>query len=103
MVAVSLKKKTKKLVISELNTKEVELIKKFSQFPQVVLNSYNNMNCALIANYSYKLAQSFNEFYQACPVINSEQETFRISVVESFKQIMNNALNLLGIEVIDEM
>ena len=97
-------KKTKqKLIISELDTKEVELIKKFSQFPEVVLNSYENMNCALIANYSYKLAQSFNEFYQACPVINSEQEAFRISVVEAFKQVMDNALNLLGIDVIDEM
>ncbi|MFC1710811.1 arginine--tRNA ligase [Nanoarchaeota archaeon] len=89
--------------IKELKPKEVELIKKFSQFPKIVLNAYNLLNPALIANYSYQLAQTFNEFYHQCPVIGSDEEAFRLSLVESFRHVIKNALNLLGIETLEKM
>jgi len=57
----------------------------------------------LIANYSYQLAQIFNEFYHTCPVIGSGQEGFRLALVESFRQVLKNSLNLLGIEAVEEM
>ena len=87
----------------ELEPKEIELIKKFSQFPAIVLNSYRNLNPSIIANYSYQLAQLFNEFYHSCKVLNSDNESFRISLVESFRIILKNSLKLLGIETIEKM
>ena len=79
-------------------------MKKLSQFSEVVERSYRNLNPSLIANYAYQLAQTFNEFYHACKVIGSEeQETFRLALVESFRQVLRNALSLLGIETIEEM
>ena len=45
----------------------------------------------------------FNEFYHACPVIGSEQEAFRLALVEAFRQITKNATNLLGISLLEEM
>ncbi len=89
--------------ISELASEENELIKKLSQFKEVVSSSYKTLNPALIANYSYQLAQLFNEFYHACPVIGSEKELFRISLVEAFKQVLKNSSYLLGIDVIEKM
>lgn len=91
------------LNISKLHEKEVDLIKKLSQFPETVMSSYNSLNPSVIANYSYQLAQTFNEFYHNCPVIGSEQETFRLSLVKAFSQVLKTSLSLLGIKVLEEM
>jgi arginyl-tRNA synthetase len=99
-----IKTKPKKLIIDNLEEKEISLIKKLSDFQKVVEDSYKTLNPSLIANYSYQLSQIFNEFYHACPVIGSrEKESFRIVLVECFKQVLKNALNLLGIETLEKM
>jgi len=95
--------KKKQFQIPELEPKEFELIKKLSQFHNVVLSSYKNLNPSLIATYSYQLAQIFNEFYHACPVIGSEQESFRLVLIKAFRQILKNSLHLLGINKIEKM
>ncbi|MDD5699856.1 MAG: arginine--tRNA ligase [Candidatus Nanoarchaeia archaeon] len=88
----------------ELEEKETELIKKMSEFPDVVKRAYENLTPSDLANYSYQLSQIFNEFYHSCPVIGSEEkENFRISLVESFRQILKNSMYLLGIDVLEEM
>ena len=92
-----------KFEIYDLEPKEIELSKKLLQFQEVVLNSYRNLSPSLIANYSYQLAQIFNEFYHSCPVIGSKQESFRLALVEAFRQILKNSLKLLGIKVLEEM
>jgi len=93
----------KKFEIEKLEPEEINLVKKLSQFPKVVLDAYNNLNPSVIANYSYRLAQAFNEFYHACKVLGSEHETFRLALVQSFRQVLRNSLNLLGIETLEEM
>lgn len=95
--------KEKKFEVYDLEETEVALVKKLSQFPEIVLNAYKSLNPSVIANYSYQLAQIFNEFYHACRVIGSEQETFRLALVQSFRQVLKNSLELLGIETIEEM
>lgn len=89
--------------IKNLNKSEIELVKKLSQFPEAVLNSYKTLNPSLIANYSYELAQIFNEFYHSSKVIGSEQESFRIALIKAFRYVLKNSLSLLGINVIEKM
>ena len=89
--------------IKNLESKEIELVKKISEFPDIVLNAYKNLNPSVIASYSYQLAQIFSEFYHACPVIGNEKENFRLELVNSFRQVLKNSLTLLGIETIEEM
>ncbi|MEK6760508.1 MAG: arginine--tRNA ligase [Nanoarchaeota archaeon] len=105
--ANSILKKTKKInskiKIENLGEKEINLAKILSKFPEVVSNSRNGKSPSVIANYSHELAQKFNEFYHACPVINSENESFRIKLVQSFMQVMENSLNLLGINLLKRM
>ena len=104
--ASSILRKTKnqdKFKVYDLEPKELALVKKLLQFQEVVLSAYNNLNPSVIANYSYQLSQKFNEFYHACPVIGSKQEAFRLALVEAFRQILKNSLNLLGIETLEEM
>jgi len=93
----------KKFEVPELEEKEIGLIKKLSCFPEVVLNAAQALNPSIIANYSYQLSQLFNDFYQNCKVIGSEQEAFRLALVQSFRQVLKNSLKLLGIETIEEM
>jgi len=92
-----------KFQVYEPEDKELELVKKISQFPEIVLQAQQNLNPSIIANYSYQLSQAFNEFYHVCRVIGSEQETFRLALVQSFRQTLKNAMKLLGIDVIEKM
>ncbi|RLG12626.1 arginine--tRNA ligase [Candidatus Pacearchaeota archaeon] len=96
-------KTQKKFEILDLSKEELALVKKLSQFSDIVLDSFEHLNPSLIANYSYQLCQKFNEFYNNCWVIDSEQESFRLALVESFRQVLKNAMGLLGITVIEEM
>lgn len=98
-----IKNKTGNFKIELLYPAEIELIKKLSQFKEVVLKACETLNPSLIAHYSYQLAQNFNEFYHSCPVVDSREEEFRINLIKSFMQVLENSLDLLGIDVIGEM
>jgi arginyl-tRNA synthetase len=93
----------KSFKLENLEEKEIELVKKLEEFEKVLSNAYEHLNPALIANYSYQLSQIFNEFYHSCPVIDSDKKDFRLALVQSFRQILKNGLNLLGIDVLEEM
>lgn len=87
----------------EINEKEFALVKKISEFPQTIERAAEAYEPHIIAEYAHVLAQTFNEFYHAEQVIGSEREAFRLSLVASFAQVLKNALNLLGIPVLEEM
>jgi len=89
--------------IKDLTNSEILLLNKISTFPEVVKQAAEKLNPALIANYSFELAQVFNEFYHNCPVIGSKEESFRLSLIESFRTTLKNSLHLIGIEVMEEM
>lgn len=97
------KRKPDKFNIVNLEEKEIELIKKLEEFPDIVKNSFLNYSPNVLANYTFKLAQIFNEFYQHCKVIGSNEEQQRLAIVQSFRFVIKNSLNLLGINVIEEM
>ncbi|PIN95254.1 arginine--tRNA ligase [Candidatus Pacearchaeota archaeon CG10_big_fil_rev_8_21_14_0_10_30_48] len=95
--------KKSKNQIPELSDGEIKLIKKILEFPEVVEKSAEKLNPSFIANYSFQLAQSFNEFYHSNKVIGEKEEHFRIKLVEAFRNTLKNSLYLLGIEVMEEM
>mgnify|MGYP001618650390 CR=1 FL=1 len=100
--------KLKILMIPErLEQAEIKLIKKIEDFPGIVRESSEKLNPALIANYSFQLCQTFNEFYAHCKVIDAEkgksQAEFRLKLVDFFRKVLKNSLFLLGIEVMEEM
>ncbi len=104
--ALSLMKKAKKAKnndINEIVEQEFKIIKKISNFPQITIQAAKEYNPAIIAHYAFELAQLFNEFYNACPVIGSEKEGFRLNLVKSFSIVLKNSLQLLGIDTVKEM
>tara|TARA_Y100000310_G_scaffold345677_1_gene468171 strand:+ start:2256 stop:3932 length:1677 start_codon:yes stop_codon:yes gene_type:complete len=97
------KYKPKKFTIPTLSTSEKELVLLLDSFPEIVQKSYNDLAPNLIANSSYELAKKFNEFYHQEKVIGSDQETFRLALVDAFSQVLKNSLKLLNINVIEKM
>ncbi len=96
-------KSKSKPIVKNLQKEEILLLNKISKFPELVQQSAEKMNPALIANYSFELSQVFNEFYHSSKVIGSKEESFRLSLIEAFRTTLKNALHLIGIEVMDEM
>jgi arginyl-tRNA synthetase len=92
-----------KISLKNLEEKEYELISYLNDFKEIIQRAYRELNPSFIANYTYELSQKFNEFYHSCPVINSENEVFRLNLVKSFSIVLKNSLNLLGIDVLEKM
>ena len=98
------KVKSKKAVkILDLKDSEIKLLKKIDSFEDVVAKAYENLAPNLIANYSFGLSQMFNEFYHSCPVLGSDEEGFRLKLVDAFRITLKKALDLLSIETLEEM
>ncbi|MEM4271702.1 MAG: arginine--tRNA ligase, partial [Candidatus Pacearchaeota archaeon] len=95
--------KKAKFKIEKLTDAEKSLLLELSKFPEVVISAYYSLSPNLIANYAFQLAQNFNEFYHSTLVIKSENEQFRLALVDSFSQVLKNALSLLGISVLEKM
>ena len=98
-------KPEEKIDLREINIQtpeEISLIKEILKFPYIVLNATENNRPHDVANYSYKLAKAFTDFYHKCPVIHERDEIKRntkLAIVKATQQTLKNSLNLLGIEV----
>jgi len=70
-----------------------------------VKTSAENYRPHYIANYIYKLASLFNDFYQELPVLKAEEKvkTARLVLVKAVQTVLKIGLNLLGIEAPEKM
>jgi arginyl-tRNA synthetase len=80
---------------------EWSLILKIGRFPEVFIEAAENLKPNAIAEYANDLANCFNSFYAAVPVIQAETPTLRaarLALVDAIRITLRNALQLLGIE-----
>ncbi len=85
---------------------ELDLIKNIGLFNLQVRDAANNLSPKVIARYCYDLAVSFNSFYEKSKVLDLgdvELENSRLCLVNSFKIVLEKALDLLGIQSPDRM
>lgn len=85
---------------------EMELLKLIYAFPKIVSDSVSEFTLHLIANHAFELAQAFNNFYANCQVLNAESDALkqsRIYLVKVTAQVIEAALDLLGIETVERM
>ncbi|WP_018154189.1 MULTISPECIES: arginine--tRNA ligase [Methanothermococcus] len=85
----------------ELSEAEKILIKLLSKLPKIVEKAAEVRKPQIVANYALDVAQAFNKFYGNCPVLKEEDiivKYSRIKIVEATKIVIENTLNLLGIE-----
>jgi arginyl-tRNA synthetase len=90
----------------EINTKEKLILKLLTQYPDLIKSSADNLNPALIANYTYELVKAFNSYYQTTKISkieNNEVKLFRLSLSYKVGLIIKSSMLLLGIKVPDKM
>ena len=90
---------TRANVDHSLAESEVSLLDRLSRFPAIVQRSAEDYKPLHITNYAYDLAKDFTEFYQNCPVIKADPPVreFRLRLTAAARQVLGNALVLLGI------
>jgi arginyl-tRNA synthetase len=79
---------------------ERELILLLSNFPDVFLEANEYLKPNMIADYVNTLADKFNSFYNAFPVIKAETTSLRdarINLTKAITIVLFNALNLIGV------
>ncbi|MEA2598447.1 MAG: arginyl-tRNA synthetase, partial [Thermomicrobiales bacterium] len=93
------------LDFGELKAEELGLLQQIAVLPEEIQRAAEQYRPLLIANYAFELAKRFNDFYHACPVIQSPEpvRTARLALVDATRTALANSLALLGIEAPGEM
>lgn len=97
------KSKKKPKPSKKLQGIEVDLIKEISRFPEVVERASIELKPQIISTYAYRIASLFNTFYHATKIIGSEDEQTLLALTESVTIVLKNAMELIGIDAIEQM
>ena len=81
------------------------LLKEISRFPEVIKEASEKYEPCVVARYAVALAQAFNKFYHDCQInVSDENIKFtRANIVRIVKNIIKDALDLLGISCPEQM
>jgi arginyl-tRNA synthetase len=85
---------------------ERELIMNLASFPDTFIEATEYLKPNLIADYANALADKFNTFYNALPVLKAESEGLvdaRIALTQAIQIVMHNALTLIGVVAPEKM
>jgi len=80
---------------------EREILLMISRFPEIFMDAAENLKPNLIAEYANLLADKFNTFYNALPVIRArppELSDARLALVDATRIVLRNALEVIGIK-----
>ena len=82
---------------------ERSLLRKISEYPEVIEQATAELMPHHICTYLYELAQAFNRFYEDNRVIGDPRESTRIHLVALYAQTLKDGLNVLGIHAPEKM
>jgi arginyl-tRNA synthetase len=88
------------------DSKEVALLKILSTYDKSVMEAGRYLSPKEVATYAHSLAAAFNEFYEKVRV-NTEPDVSlreaRLSMIQSFRVVLKDALEILGIQALNEI
>jgi len=95
--------KIDKLILRDRS--EINLAKRICQFAEIVPQVLNDFRPNILANYLFELANSFHTFYEACPVLKSDEPVrgSRLALCDLSGRVLQRGLDLLGIKVPEKM
>ncbi|HVD94700.1 MAG TPA: arginine--tRNA ligase [Candidatus Limnocylindria bacterium] len=84
---------------------EINLAKRLCQFGETVPQVLNDFRPNILTNYLFEVANSLHAFYEACPVLKSEEpaRSSRLALCELTARVLKYGLGLLGIQVPEKM
>lgn len=86
--------------------KDIDVLKKVGDFPQVVADAARARAPHRITNYVQELAATFHSFYNAEKVLdadNKERSAARLAMITAVAQTIKNALKLVGVAAPEKM
>lgn len=86
--------------------REIALIQRLGDFPNVVAEAGRSYSPALIANYAYDLVKEYNQFYHDCPILRENDPatlSLRLELTAVTARTVAAAMGLLGIRVPERM
>lgn len=97
---------TKKCENVIINDKERDVIKMLHEMTATVEQAAAAYSPAMIANYTYDLAKTFNSFYQDTPILresDSNRMLFLVQLCDAVSVAIKNMMSILGIDVPERM
>lgn len=88
------------------NPTEYELVRKLSEFKDVIEKSVSNLTVNGIASYVYSLTKLFSKYYHDCKIIDEECPELtnaRLYLVKAISKVIKNSFEILGIEVLEQI
>jgi arginyl-tRNA synthetase len=85
---------------------ERELVLSIASFPDAFIEATEYLKPNMIADYANALADKFNTFYNALPVLKADSEELidaRLALTQAIQIVMHNALNLIGVTAPEKM
>jgi len=85
---------------------ERELVLAVASFPDMFIEATEYLKPNSIADFANALADKFNTFYNALPVIKAETQELsdaRIALTDAVRTVLHNALNLIGVVAPEKM
>jgi arginyl-tRNA synthetase len=84
---------------------EVELMRAIAGFEETVLVAAHQRAPYRLAKYAEELARHFHRFYTECRVVTEDARLTRarLALSRATKQVLSNALVLLGVDAPDKM
>ncbi len=85
---------------------ECELVLNLAGFPDAFVEATEYLKPNMIADYANALADKFNTFYNALPVLKADSNRLidaRLTLTQAIEIVMHNALTLIGIVAPDKM
>lgn len=79
---------------------EHDLILALANFPDVFIEAAEYLKPHMFADYSNALADKFNTFYNALPVLKAESTELcdaRLALTDAIRIVLSNALNIIGV------
>ena len=84
---------------------ELDLIRRLADFPDELKGAAEAMEPSKITRYAMDVAALFHSFYNACRVRedNLALQDARLKLIDGTRQVIKNAMNVLGVDVPDQM
>jgi len=88
-----------------IEDKEINIIKKILNFPDIILDASNSMSPHKLAFYLQELSALFHSYYRETKILVDERELSgaRLFLLRSLKTVFTNGLTLLGVSSPERM
>ena len=84
---------------------EFALAVKLLQFPEAIDSVTDDFQANVLCNYLFEVSGQFMSFYEACPILNQDDEikNSRLIIADITSKILKQGLELLGIQTVEKM